>query len=77
MSDEKVQWYFNSNPDPFANDQPQWTAYSQEDNDLIEEKYKSQASKVELKNYIIHFELNTQIHKNDQNKQRQVKREIK
>jgi len=75
MSDDKGQWYFNSNPDPFAKNEPQWTAYSQEDNDLIEEKFKSQAPKAELKNYIIHFALNTQIHKYDQNKQRQVKRE--
>ena len=76
MSEEKAQWYFNSSPDPFSSHGSQWTAYSEEDNELIEQKYQSQAPKVELKNYIIHFSINTQIHKYDQNKQRQVKREI-
>ncbi len=76
MSDDKGQWYWNSSSDPFTSgDSAQWTPYDKEDNDLIEQKFKSQASKVELKNYIIHFEFNTQIHKTDHNKQRQVKRE--
>ncbi len=76
MSEEKAQWYFNSNPDPFATSEPQWTAYGNEDNDLIEQKFQSQAPKAELKNYVIHFAIYTQIHKSDQNKQRQVKREL-
>ena len=76
MSEEKAQWYFNSNPDPYSPDEPQWTAYSEEDNQIIEQKYQSKAPKVDLKNYVIHFEIFLQIHKHDQNKQRQVKREI-
>jgi hypothetical protein len=76
MDTAKGQWYWNSGPDPFATgESAQWTPYSQQDNDLIEQSFKSQAEKVELKNYIIHFALNTQIHKIDFNKQRQVKRE--
>ena len=74
MSEEKGQWFFDSNPNPWS-DEPQWTAYSEQDNALIEEKYHSQAEKVDLENYIIHFPVNLQINKYDQNKQRQVKRE--
>ncbi len=76
MSEEKAQWYFNSSPDPFSSGEPEWTAYSEEDNALIEQKYKSNASKVDLKNYVIHFEVCLQIHKHDQSKQRQIKREL-
>lgn len=75
MSEEKAQWYFDSNPVPWSGE-PQWTAYSETDNAFIEQKYQSQAEKVELQNYVIHFAVNLQIHRHDQNKQRQVKREI-
>lgn len=75
MSEEKGQWYFDSSPVPFSGE-PQWTAYSEEDNALIEEKFHSQAPNVTLQNYVIHFEVGLQIHKHDQNKQRQVKREV-
>ena len=75
MSEEKGQWYFDSSPVPFSNE-PQWTLYSEEDNALIEEKYQSKAPKVVLKNYVIHFDVGLQVHKYDQNKQRQVKREV-
>jgi hypothetical protein len=77
MAEDQGKWYWNANADPFTNTQsPEWTPYSDEDNELIERAFKSQASKVELKNYVIHFALNTQIHKTDFNKQRPVKREI-
>lgn len=77
MSEVRGQWYFNSGPDPFANDESaQWTAYSNEDNEVIEEKYLAHAPKVELQNYVIHFEILTQISKKDHNRQRAVKREM-
>lgn len=77
MANNKGQWYFNSSPDPFATgDSAEWTAYSEADNELIEQKFQSQESKADLKNYVIHFAINTQISKSDFNKQRQVKREI-
>ena len=72
------QWYWNASADPFAKDQPaQWSPYSEQDNNIIEQAFKSQASKVDLKNHVIHFEQRTQIHKTDFNKQRPVKREAK
>lgn len=78
MSDEKGQWYYNSNPDPFAKEQDaQWTPYNEDDNNLIEQCFKSNTTKAELQNYTVHFEFLTQIHKYDHNKQRQVKREVK
>jgi len=40
MAEDKGQWYWNASPDPFGNGQTaQWTPYSQEDNDLIEQKF--------------------------------------
>lgn len=75
MSEEKGQWYFDSSPVPFSSE-PQWTPYSEEDNALIEEKHRSQAPKVVLKDYVIHFDVGLQVHRYDQNKQRQVKREV-
>jgi hypothetical protein len=78
MASDNGQWYWNGNSDPFDKDQsPQWTPYNEEDNNLIEQSFKSQASKVDLKNYVIHFAQFTQFHKYDNNKQRQVKREPK
>jgi hypothetical protein len=78
MASENGQWYWNASADPFAAGQPaQWVPYSEEDNNIIEQSFKSQAPKVEVKNYVIHFEQYTQIHKTDFNKQRPVKREIK
>lgn len=77
MANGKVQWSWNSSPDPFTTgDAAQWTPYSEEDNQLIEEKFQSQQPKVELKSYVIHFDINTQIHKSDFNRQRQIKREV-
>ena len=77
MANTKVQWYYNTGPDPLSDgENAQWTALSEEDNELIEEKYQSQESKVELHNYVIHFELNLQINKHDFNKQRLIKRKI-
>ncbi|RKH92185.1 hypothetical protein D7Y04_42800, partial [Corallococcus sp. AB038B] len=53
MTEGQAQWQFNANPDPFSSTEPQWTAYSKEDNELIEQKFQSQARKTELKSYVI------------------------
>lgn len=71
------QWYWNASADPFGKEPAQWTPYSETDNNIIEQAFKSKASKVDVRNYVIHFEQRTQIHKTDFNKQRPVKRETK
>ena len=79
MACENGQWFWNSDADPsFASKtDAEWTPYSVEDNAVIEQSYQSQATKVELGNYVIYFEPLIQISKLDHNKQRQVKREEK
>ncbi|CAF2408069.1 unnamed protein product [Rotaria sp. Silwood2] len=76
MSDEKVQWFWDANPSPFGKDQSHiWTAYSAEDNKIIEERFGSKAVKAELKNHYVYFSERMQVHKQDFHKQRPVKRE--
>jgi hypothetical protein len=76
MSGGKPQWYFNSSPNPFtAGPSATWTAYSPQDNQLIEQNYINKAPKVDLTNHTIHFHEHMQVHKEDFNRQRPIKRE--
>ncbi|CAF3479228.1 unnamed protein product [Rotaria socialis] len=72
------QWYWNAAPNPFGKDQPaQWIAYSSNDNKTIEDSFIKKATKVELENHCIYFHERMQVHKQDFNRQRPIKREEK
>lgn len=78
MSGGTPQWYWNAASDPFAKSSiPDWKPYSAEDNNTIEERFKSKVNKAELKNHTIYFNEKMQVNKNDFNRQRPVKREEK
>lgn len=69
------KWYWNASPDPFTKgSHPDWRAYSDEDNRIIETKYKANETKANLQNHIIYFKDYVQVHKDDFNRQRPVKR---
>ncbi|CAF1355566.1 unnamed protein product [Rotaria magnacalcarata] len=78
MAGGSGQWYWNAASNPFVKDQPaQWTAYSPSDNKTIEDSFIKKATKVELTNHFIYFHERMQVHKQDFNKQRPIKREEK
>ena len=69
------KWYWNASPNPFGQGQhPDWKPYSDEDNRILEEKYKANEPRANLKNHIIYFKENMQVNKDDFNRQRPVKR---
>lgn len=76
MAEERVQWFWRSDPDPFTKDQfNQWIRYSDVENSIIEEAFSvSKKPQVLLDDYHIDFEHRMQISNDDASRQRPVKR---
>ncbi|CAF0874522.1 unnamed protein product [Didymodactylos carnosus] len=74
LSKEAI-WHWKSNPNPFdPRETPQWTQYSDIDNDIIEEAFIKKEKQVGLENYWIDFEKMLQITKPCGSEQREIKR---
>jgi len=72
-----VTWMWNGSPDPWSEQSViQWIAYTSIENELIENAFRNQLSKVELKDYEIDFRNKIQINKINRNCQRQIYRNI-
>jgi len=71
---QRILWFFQSNPND--NEKEEWKRYSDFENEFIEEAYQRKDEEVQLNDYVINFKYNLQIKKDDQNKQRPVKREL-
>ena len=77
-SEKSVEWFWQSNPNPWSKSEPvKWSQYSDVQNLIIEEAFCNKKLKVELDGYDIDFEHNVQISKEDENKQRPVKRTMR
>lgn len=78
MSGDNGQWFWNSSTNPFDKTSSAiWTAYNPQDNTIIEKAFQQKANKAELESHIIHFNERMQVHKQDFNRQRPIKREKK
>lgn len=78
MTSTNPQWYYDAAANPFEpKHKPEWTTYSSEDNKKIEQAFQSKASKVDLQNHVLHFHERMQVHKQDFQRQRPIKREPK
>lgn len=75
---ERVAWYYSANVDPWPNTaaaEKAWTRYRDVEIDLIEEAYQEKRSSVLLDRYRIDFDEFLQVRRDDETKQRPVKRE--
>ncbi|CAF1001047.1 unnamed protein product [Rotaria sordida] len=71
----KAVWHWNSNLNPWCPKQePQWTKYSDIENEIIEKAYQNHQNYVELDLYWIDLEHKVQKKKSNYNKQRPIKR---
>jgi hypothetical protein len=78
MASGNPQWFWNASENPFSQScPPVWTAYSDSDNQKIEQAFKSGSTTAQLQNHVIHLREHMQVHKTDFNRQRPVKREPK
>ena len=78
-SEKSVEWHFwQSNPNPWSKPKSvKWSQYSDVQNLVIEEAFCNKKLKVELDDYDIDFEQDVQISKEDENKQRPIKRTMR
>src|SRR5690349_16404330 len=73
---KKIVWFWQSNSNPFDEKEEEWKRYSDFETEYIEEAYQRQEKEVQLNDYVINFKYNMQLHKDDRNRQRPVKREL-
>src|SRR3984957_1363827 len=74
-SSTRIEWMWQSNPDPWSKSQPaEWRNFSDVENLIIEEAFTTKETHAVLRDYCIDFEHSVQIYNNDANKQRPVKR---
>jgi hypothetical protein len=72
------QWMWQSNSNPWSTTQtPEWSCYSEVNNTIIEEAYRTKKKQAILDNYYLDFSQMVQIANNDNNKRRPIKRVIK
>ena len=72
---QRAQWEWKSNPNPFSTfEQPQWTAYPPLDNFRLEDALSENKSEVDLGNYIVSLKDMLQKSKENNYKQRPVRR---
>lgn len=74
-STTRIEWMWQSNPDPLSKSQPdEWNYYSDVENLIIEEAFLAKQTHIMLDDCCIDFEHNIQISNYDANKQKPVKR---
>jgi hypothetical protein len=74
-SSEEGQWMWQSNSNPLSTTQtPEWSCYSEVDNIIIEEAYRTKKKQAILDHYYLNFSQMVQIASNDNKKRRPVKR---
>src|SRR3984957_9170525 len=74
-SSTRIEWMWQSNPDPWSKSQPvEWSHYSDVDNLMIEDAFLAKEPGVMLDGYYIDFKQNVQISNLDEKEQRPVKR---
>ncbi|CAF3299351.1 unnamed protein product [Rotaria sp. Silwood2] len=71
----KAVWHWNSNSNSWCPKQePQWTTFSDIENEIIEKAYQNHQKHVELDSYLIDLEYKVQKKKSNHNEQRPIKR---
>ena len=71
----EVSWEFQSNPDPWSTAElPKWKSYSAEEIKAIEKAFQEKQETVQVGDYIIKFEPLVQIHKDEPERVRPVRR---
>ena len=72
---ESVEWLWLSNLNPYSfTEEPEWSSYSPEESELIEEAYQAKREKARLNHYYIDFANLEQVRRDDSSKRRPVKR---
>jgi hypothetical protein len=75
MTSTNVKWMWNGSDNPWAElPDVKWIPYTPNENELIENAFRNQKSKVELENYELDLINHVQIHKNNRHSQRQIYR---
>ena len=73
----KVTWSWQSNPNPWSNDEPAtWSEYPDTLSKKVEEAFISKKNGVDLGNYVVHFKKGVQARKGDLDKQRRIRRQV-
>ena len=77
QSSKIILWFWKPRSNPFdSKEKVEWKRYSDLENEHIEEAFQRKDKEVELNDYIISFEHNTQFRKNNRSEQRPLKRAV-
>ena len=72
----RIEWFWQSNADPWSSESAEWCAYSDVDTAIIEEAFQQKLPDVLLDDFTISFKHLVQISNDDQLKQRPMKRVV-
>ena len=75
MANQKVEWWWKSNSNPFSStESPEWTRYSDVENEIIEDAYQKKEPHAMLDDVHIDFAHQIQISNSNFNNQRPIQR---
>jgi hypothetical protein len=74
LSTHKFLWLWKGNENPWSEEEAEWKRYSDMENDVIEHAYLDGDQQAVLDKHMIDFERSLQINKNDEFRQRPIKR---
>jgi len=71
----EARWYYKSNEDPWnKSEEEEWTEFAEEETRMIEEALSLSKETVEVGDYIVYLKEKIQVHKQDNSRQRPLKR---